>query len=1002
MTVDPIPSRYQRVRVLLLSWEQSDSDDENVTAQLRIMHGQLCSLRKILHRLWNFEVEEWRIPRRYAYGEMSGKLNAFVKDWNDGKTLLILYYGGHGGMDKNRHAIWKCYEEESSPKVDWTCLQAPFLTDDLKSDVLMCIDCCNAGGSTLAPTSHNASNNIVFVLAACGFDAKALLEGANTFTASLTKELVDEETLRLGRTVLYIHSAILARQKQLEGVSCVSYVLREDQSTRRVLELVRHTGGLGSAISETRICHAHEATSGPSKRNCDGAGPYLENIHGDVDAQHVSVDQFCGSPHRTASPPRHLQRLHAEDSATGGGECSDMVRTGLSVLAMLCCPWFYLFVRSRKRTRIGRRPSSSDFVNMSRAGPGVSRGFAEYTEEELNDILKVFWYPWMLKQVSTPQSFPQQWEEVVHEYGVLGRWLHSDEQLFWIMGDDVARQSVIITTIATSTLTVKVLQERAQDQVHVVFSWVPGYNSMYSTVDGILRTILCNLLSTRPELQPIARDSFFRLRTVHEALSRAGLGDFSSTLKRVLVDVLTHSYGPLTRERLLIFIDAQGVEWSDIVHATAWLLSSANGLSVKLCVSSQALSKTSAQYTELSQDCKLFVRHRTYVTSELHDLGMPIAVHDFVRGEIRQLNICNYNSVTEKLVYTILARSDGTLTGAEGVLRSVKSAIANGVSARETRTNRNALPATVKERYEEVLSTALLFASTVSETVCAYHILHCSQAEVMGRVELEIEPTVTSAGLYLALFSGENEVLDEQASPISPATELLMHERISGLLVGRTKGLFHISSDQSPEWLLVGAAGVISYTDQAAREYLDEEEVKERLLQYLPGDFDANIALLGSAVLQLKGLLAEAWKADELSELDCWAIVGQAMDYASRVQSPNKRQRDCLVCYLDKLDQVVRLQLDRHFALSPHWASFWPLGLPSHCEWQDDFVSLAIRYAIVPYVEAKIEGDPYLVVEKNGRQLLDYALFPGMVSYNTAPIVKPELVRLLLVDGAQR
>ena len=100
-------SRYSYVRALLLSWEQKDDDEPKIQEQLNFMRAQTTRLKKVFERLYNFEVEEWDIPRRGAYRELSHKLWDLEKTYNDPRHLLIVYYGGHGAIDEDRKAIWK-------------------------------------------------------------------------------------------------------------------------------------------------------------------------------------------------------------------------------------------------------------------------------------------------------------------------------------------------------------------------------------------------------------------------------------------------------------------------------------------------------------------------------------------------------------------------------------------------------------------------------------------------------------------------------------------------------------------------------------------------------------------------------------------------------------------------------------------------------------------------------------------------------------------------------
>lgn len=52
------------------------------------------------------------------------------------------------------------YNGEGSPEVDWFSLQATFLNEYTKADILMLIDCCRAGSAVRAPSSTESLGNV--------------------------------------------------------------------------------------------------------------------------------------------------------------------------------------------------------------------------------------------------------------------------------------------------------------------------------------------------------------------------------------------------------------------------------------------------------------------------------------------------------------------------------------------------------------------------------------------------------------------------------------------------------------------------------------------------------------------------------------------------------------------------------------------------------------------------------------------------------------------------
>jgi hypothetical protein len=90
-------SRYTQVSALLLSWED---EDPQLPVSLEIN-----ALKDVLINLYEFEVEEWKIPAHDSHMELNLKILQFLKD-SSTKHLKIVYYAGHGKLSNHGQAIW--------------------------------------------------------------------------------------------------------------------------------------------------------------------------------------------------------------------------------------------------------------------------------------------------------------------------------------------------------------------------------------------------------------------------------------------------------------------------------------------------------------------------------------------------------------------------------------------------------------------------------------------------------------------------------------------------------------------------------------------------------------------------------------------------------------------------------------------------------------------------------------------------------------------------------
>jgi hypothetical protein len=122
--------------VLLLSWEGGDS----------LIYSQLQELHGVFREDYEFSSEEYFIPNKKSNRELNTKLGDFLKKYDARSHLLIIYYGGQGALDEDRHALWLRDTLSGSPSLDWSSLQALFM-DGTDADVLILLGCCAAAGS---------------------------------------------------------------------------------------------------------------------------------------------------------------------------------------------------------------------------------------------------------------------------------------------------------------------------------------------------------------------------------------------------------------------------------------------------------------------------------------------------------------------------------------------------------------------------------------------------------------------------------------------------------------------------------------------------------------------------------------------------------------------------------------------------------------------------------------------------------------------------------------
>lgn len=93
-------TRYTRVNVILLSWED---EDPRLPVSLEV-----DELAATFEGLYGYNAEKWFIPSEQCHIRPQGKILQFLGD-NDPTHLKIVYYAGHGRLTNHSQPAWTRY-----------------------------------------------------------------------------------------------------------------------------------------------------------------------------------------------------------------------------------------------------------------------------------------------------------------------------------------------------------------------------------------------------------------------------------------------------------------------------------------------------------------------------------------------------------------------------------------------------------------------------------------------------------------------------------------------------------------------------------------------------------------------------------------------------------------------------------------------------------------------------------------------------------------------------
>ena len=187
--------RYRDVVVLLLRWHDDDLGTET----------EITDLECVFRDMYHYRTERYLIPSNDSTTQLEYKLNDFRKAYDHESSLLILYYGVHGSLDRKRRpsrSIWQANQNGGASLV-WSDLQG--ILERAKSDVIFILDCCFAASAARCGGSKEG-------LWACNSEVITTGVNDNSFTRNLIEELKSLNTSRFN--VAMLHARLMRRYRK--------------------------------------------------------------------------------------------------------------------------------------------------------------------------------------------------------------------------------------------------------------------------------------------------------------------------------------------------------------------------------------------------------------------------------------------------------------------------------------------------------------------------------------------------------------------------------------------------------------------------------------------------------------------------------------------------------------------------------------------------------------------------------------------------------------------
>jgi hypothetical protein len=415
-------------------------------------------------------------------------------------------------------------------------------------------------------------------------------------------------------------------------------------------------------------------------------------------------------------------------------------------------------------------------------------------------------------------------EDVAQPWANFATWLKSDSNVYWITGKPGAGKSTLMKFIYDDPRTRRCLEQHVSLHQPVVagfFFWNSG-TSMQMSQEGLLRTLLYDILNQCEDLLPIAFPDRWESYYLFDQYEHKPW--LWSELVRALNTIIKK--GGTTR-RFIFFIDGLDEFAGDHKSLLDLLFSLGSHGNVKMCVASRpwtVFEDTFNGTPSLMLQDLTYPDIKHYVVSKLHsNLGF----------EALRVAEPDYASC---LVENVVEKSSGVFLWVALVVDQLMAGIANGDRVADLQTKLDAIPPDLEDFFDKILSGL--------EDAYKQHAFELFQ------LVRNAETPLSLIQMYYA-DSGDLDSVILQPPGVMTSGEMerkseLMRRRLNS----RCKGLLEAGKPKSVLGTLADVP--VHYLHRTVKDYIEKPQTWATILFYTGHYFDPHLMLSAAYLMQLK------------------------------------------------------------------------------------------------------------------------------------------------------
>ncbi len=539
-------------------------------------------------------------------------------------------------------------------------------------------------------------------------------------------------------------------------------------------------------------------------------------------------------------------------------------------------------------------------------------------------------------------------------------WLKTGDGIYWINGKAGSGKSTLMRYIYDNPRT---RQELSQWAAPTALSMPGFFFQSNSTKEqrsqlGLLRALLYEVLEGSRDLIPVVLPCLWAKR-YSQALDPLTP---HPPEKPLALSNLLHAFTVLAQQtkipfRFCLFIDGLDEYEGDSEKIVKMFERLSRSPIAKICVSSRPLLVFEDAFSK-------------FPGLKLQDLtSNDIKKH--VKKELTSIKRYQQLAADEPVLAAaleqeIVSSADGVFLWVRlvlGFLESLLSGLGNEDDIGALRSRLRMLPTDLEQLYSHLLKNKIdpVYMDDASKI---FKIMQTTSDTELSMLALAL----TDESYFEKATNGLTRPWkDEEISSACQKMEDRIKARCAGLIEvsGTVTDTLYNSSSR--------ANGKVQYLHRTVKEYLERPEYHKLIASHLEKlQFDANISLLQSSLLQLK------IKPKHNENAKFWNLARGAMQYASAADL----NTDSHMALVHELGRTIKA----HRKTS---TDFYP------GKWSESFLAVAVQYNLWPYVEKQLSSQAFLKQGVTVRTLLAYAL--GARGFHNYDIEhNKEMVRILL------